>query len=232
MCKVTILAVVLLGLASVAFGQSSQPAPVPESTPVPKPSVKRRGLDQFGLSSGAFSTNTPANANRDAAVGLEPVAKEYLDPSTFDIIVVSMEKSQFLEEELLRVLQREPGVDMSEGSPFSQYCLRHIVGVMHVSAVQRSGKFGGAGIRPGQITKILEEIENTIHEISAVLGSSPAAYARQRTHMNAISERYGVAIPTSPTSDIPLDKPTLLKLMMAKINGNYARLKRTMAVKK
>lgn len=184
-------------------------------------------FDQFGLSTGVFANTGPAASTAAS----EPIAKvEYVDESTFETLSVLIEKSEFMEAELLRVLS--DNVDISPSSRFSKYFEHHIVGIRHVSEVQRTGRFGGAGIKSGELTKRLQQIEKTAVEIVAVLDAGPEEFARFSEELNGVSEKYGVPLLESPSAGTRLDKPALLKAMMARMNSNYARVKKQMAVTK
>lgn len=196
-------------------------------SPSPTPTTKRATLDQFGLSNGVFankeSTVSPANA--------EPVTKvEYVDQNTFDNLLVLIEKSEFMEAELLRVLSNN--VDISPSSRFRKYFEHHIEGIMYVSEVHRTGGFGGKGIKNGDLTKLLQQNERTVFELLHILDAGPAEYAQFSKELNGVSEKYGVPLLESPSAGTRLDKPALLKAMMARMNSNFARVKKQMAVRK
>lgn len=211
-------------LSSTSIAQSTTSA---SPSPTPKPATRRPMLDQFGLSGGVFA-NTGSTASTATA---EPVTKvEYVAESTFETLSVLIEKSEFMEAELLRVLSGN--VDISPSSRFRKYFEHHIEGIMNVSEVQRTGRFGGAGIKSGELTKLLQQNEKTALEILAVLDAGPEEYARFSNELNGVSEKYGVPLLESPSAGTRLDKPALLKAMMARMNSNYARVKKQMAVRK
>ncbi len=135
-----------------------------------------------------------------------------------------------MEAELLRELS--DNVDITPSSPFRKYFEHHIEGIMHVSEVQRTGKFGGAGIKSGDLTKLLQQNERAVVEILAVLDAGPEEYVRFSKELNGVSEKYGVPLKESPAAGTRLDKPALLKAMMARMNSNYARIKKQMAVRR
>jgi len=218
----------ILVLTALGTGAMAQTTPSP--SPTPKPQPRRPGLDQFGLSSGVFSRSS-AGLN-GSGTEAEPVTKEVVDADTFDTMMVVIEKSEFMEAELRRVLIAEPGVDMSAGSQFTKYFVHQVVGLMHVSSVQRDGRFGAPGIRSGQISRLLEGNEGVAHDISAVLSTNSLQYARYPARFDAISEKYGVPLLVSPVHGTLLDRPALLRVMMARMNANFARLKRIMTARK
>ncbi|MGB7207653.1 MAG: hypothetical protein WBD27_03235 [Pyrinomonadaceae bacterium] len=212
------LAVIVLSGTSIAQSTTTAPSPTP--------ATKRPMLDQFGLSTGVF-----ANGSTASTANAKPVTKvEYVDQHIFETLIVLIEKSEFMEAELLRVLS--DNVDITPSSRFRKYFEHHIGGLMNGSEVQRTGIFGGEGIKSGEITKLLQQNEKTIEEIFAVLDVGPAEYARFSKELNDVSEKYGVPLLESPSAGTRLDKPALLKAMMARMNSNYARFKKQMAVRK
>ena len=216
------LAIMVLSITSIAQSTTSA-----SPSPTPKPASRRPMFDQFGLSTGVFANTGPAASTAAS----EPIAKvEYVDESTFETLSVLIEKSEFMEAELLRVLS--DNVDISPSSRFSKYFEHQIEGILHVSVLQRTGQFGGAGIKSGDLTNLLEQNERTAVEILAVLDTRPADYARFGKQIKDVSEKYGVPLLESPSAGLRLDTPTLLKAMMARMNGNYARVKKQMAVRK
>ena len=216
------LAIMVLSITSIAQSTAST-----SPSPTPKPATRRPMLDQFGLSTGVLANTGSAALTATA----EPIAKvEYVDESTFETLSVLIEKSEFMETELLRVLS--DNVDISPSSRFRKYFEHHIEGIMNVSEVQRTGSFGGAGIKSGDLTKLLQQNERTALEILAVLDAGSAEYARFNRELNGVSEKYAVQLLESPSAGTRLDKPTLLKAMMARMNSNYARVKKQMAVRK
>jgi hypothetical protein len=217
---------IILTLAAVTSGTSIAQSTT-SASPSPTPAVRRPALDQFGLSTGVFA-NTGSTASTATA---EPVTKvEYVDQHIFETLIVLIEKSEFMEAELLRVLS--DNVDISPSSRFRKYFEHHIGGLINVSEVQRTGMFGGEGIKNGDLTKLLQKNEETIDEIIAVLNTGPEEYAQYSKELNGVSEKYGVLLLETPSAGTRLDKPALLKAMMARLNANYARVKRQMAVRK
>ena len=201
-----------------AVAQSTASASPPSS-----PAAKRTALDQFGLSTGAFS-NGPKTSTADS----EPPTKvEYVDQQIFETLNVVIEKSEFLEGELLRVLS--DNVDISPTSGFRKYFKHNIGGLLNVSEVQRSGVYGGKGIKSGNITKLMIQNEKTIDEILTVLDTGPEEYARFGKELDGVSEKYGVALLKSPSAGTRLNKPALLTAMMRRINSNYSLVKKQMA---
>lgn len=218
------LPLAMMVLSSAMLAQS---VPSASPSPTPKPATRRPMLDQFGLSKGVFA-NTGSTAPTGTA---EPLTKvEYVDESIFEILVVLKEKSEFMEAELLRILSDK--VDISPSSRFRKYFEHHIEGSMHVSEAERTGGFGGAGIKSVELTKLLQLNERTGLEILAVLGAGPEEYARFSNELNGVTTKYGVPLLESPSAGTRLDKPALLKAMMARINSNYVRVKNLMAVRK
>lgn len=200
---------------------------IAQPTASPTPATVRPMLDQFGLSTGVFA-NTGSTASTATA---EPLTKvEYVDESIFGSLNVLIEKSEFMEAELLRVLQ--DNVDISPTSRFRKYFEHQIVGILNVSAIQRTGSFGGAGMRGGELTKLLQQNERTAVEILAVLDAGPAEYARFSKDLGGVSKKYAVSLLERPSAGTTLDKPALLKAMMARMNSNYARVKKQMAMSK
>lgn len=217
-----LLAILVLSITSIAQSTTSA-----SPTPTPKPAPRRPMLDQFVLSTGVFA-NTGSTTPTATA---EPVTKvEYVDESTFEILMVLIEKSEFMEAELLRVLN--DNVDISPSSRFRKYFEHQIEGIMNVSEVQRTGRFGGTGIKTGELTKLLQQNERTALEILAVLDAGPEEYARFSNELNVVSRKYGVPLLEGPSAGTRLDKPALLKAAMARMNSNYARVKKQMAVRK
>lgn len=214
----TILFVIAAGCSALA--QSPPPA---SPAPSPKPAT-RPALDQFGLSSGVFANKARSNADDDDAA---PGSIEFVDQETFVILSQMVEKSKFMEGELLKALSNN--VDVSPPSAFTKYFLHHVVGLAHVSEVQRTGRFGGPGIKDGGITKLLMLNERAILEIDAVLRAGPAEYARFRKELNAVTEKYGVPLLEHELNGTLLDKPELLRVIVSRINTNFARLKKKMA---
>ena len=205
------LAIILQSGYTIA--QSTTSASPPST---PKPVTQRPMLDQFGLSTGVFA-NTGSTASTATA---EPITKvEYVDESTFDTLRQMIESSEFMESELLGVLR--DNVDISPSSRFRKYFEHHIEGIMNVSEVQRTGSFGGAGIKSGDLTQLLKQNERSALEILAVLDVGPTEYARFGKDLNGVSEKYGVPMLETASAGTRLDKPTLLKAMMARMNGIY-----------
>lgn len=194
--------------------------------PSPTPSSQRPTLDQFGLSNGVFA-NTKSTAS---TADTKPTKVEYIDQNTYETLIVLIEKSEFLEAELSRVLS--DNVDISPSSRFRKYFEHNIGGLINVSEVQRTGMFGGEGIKNGELTKLLQKNEETIDEIITVLNTGPEEYAQYSKELNGVSEKYGVPLLEIPSAGTRLDKPALLKAMMARLNANYARVKKQMAVRK
>lgn len=217
-------AFVIILQSGCAVAQSTTTA-----SPPPTSAAQRPTLDQFGLSNGAFANRSPAST-----ANTEPVAKttkvEYVDPDIFETVNVFIEKSEFMESELLRVLS--DNVDISPSSPFRKYFKHHIEGIMYVSEMQRTGRFGGAGIKNGEVTKLLEQNERTVLEILCVLDAGADEYAQFGKELNGVSEKYGVPLLETTTNGTRLDKPALLKEMMARMNRKYALVKKMMLVKK
>lgn len=217
-----LLLLMLLVLPSAAIAQESSTSP----QPTPRPAVRRPGLDQFGLSSGVLSGTQSGEASASARA----IPTEKVDESTYEIISQVTEKSRFMEGELLRALQGN--VDISPNSKFHKYFMHHVGGLGHVISVQRTGEFGGAGIKPGEITRILQENERTILEIDAVLSAGAAEYAQFKAVLDTIAKKYGVAMMSDLSGGTPLNKPELLKVMMSRINSNFSTVKKSMVVGK
>lgn len=216
------LSLAIMMLSSTLIAQSTTSA-----SPSPTPAARRPMLDQFGVSTGVFA-NTGSTASN---VNSQSVTKvEYVDQHTFETLSVLIEKSEFMQAELLRVLSNN--VDISPSSGFRKYFEHHIVGIVDVADVQRTGRFGGEGIKSGEITKLLEQNETTVVEIMAVLDAGPEEYARFSNQLNDLARRYGVPLLETSSTGTRLDKPALLKAIMARINNNYARVKKIMRVKK
>ncbi|HQU91653.1 MAG TPA: hypothetical protein PLK77_05110 [Pyrinomonadaceae bacterium] len=218
-----------LFLTLISGAAIAQTTPSGSPSPTPKPQARRPGLDQFGLSNGVFSRSS-GDANPDASANAAPVTKEFVDADTFDTITVLIEKSEFMEAELKRVLTREPDVDMSAGSPFTQYFLHNMIGLTFVSLARRDGRIGSPGIKTGQITKLFRDNEGLVYEMSAVLGTSSTQYARSRPRYDAIAEKYGVPLLATPVHGTLLDRPALVRVLMARVNANFARVKKIMTV--
>jgi hypothetical protein len=210
-------AIALLGGYTVAQSPSSSPSPMPAQRPT---------LDQFGLSNGVFAKGEPT-APTD---GKTANTVEYVDQSTFDILNQLAEKSKFLALELTRALKEN--VDVSPPSRFRKIFAHHVEGIMHVSEAQRSGRFGGKGIKSGELSKLLVQNERTVFEILHVLDAGAAEYEQFSEELNGVSERYGVRLLDIPLAGTRLDKPVLLSAMMARLNGTFANIKRKMAVLK
>ena len=219
-----IFAFVTIALSGTAIAQTAAET-LPSPTPAPTPVKRRPMLDQFGT--GAFA-NIGATSPTSSA---EPITKlEYIDQDTFEILVALTEKAEFLETELRRALGEN--VDISPSSRFRKYFDHHIEGILNVSAMQRTGSLGGAGIKSGELTKLLLQNEKSCIEILAVLDAGAAEYARFSKELNGVSVKYGIPLLENASSETRLDKPMLLKKIMAQMNTNFARVKRQMAVKK
>lgn len=214
-------AIVLLSSSSTAQSTTSAS---PSPSPTPTPATRRPTLDQFGLSTGAFAgPASTANAETTAKT-------EYVDQETFDAISQVIEKSKFMEAELLKALREN--VDISPTSRFPRYFERDFLSLMTISEAQRTGRFGGAGIKDGDITKLLQQNEQTAFEIVGVLYTDAGIYSRFSGEVDAITEKYGVPLLAKSADGMRLDKPALLKAMMARINASYARVKKQIAVRK
>lgn len=216
---------IILTLAAVTSGTVVAQSAT-STSPTPKPAEQRPTLDQFGLSTGVF-----ANSGKTVSTGNEqPVAKvEYVDQSTFDNISQMIEISEFMEVEMLYLLRNN--VDTSPASGFAKEFQSMIV-ILNVSEADCNGRFGLEGIKSGELTKLLQENERIASEFVTVLNTGPAEYTRFTKKLNSVSEGYGVLLLENPSAGTRLDKPALLKAMMAKINANYARVKKQMAVRK
>ena len=216
---------VILTLAAVTSG-----AVIAQSTttasPSPTPATPRPMLDQFGLSTGVF-----ANSGKTASTENErPVAKvEYVNQSTFDTIRALIEISEFVEVEMLYLMRNN--IDISPASTFAKDLQRNMVVIVNFSE-ECSGRSGWEDIKSGELTRLLQQNERIASEIVTVLNAGPAEYARFSKELNGVSEKYGVPLLDSQSAGMRLDKPALLKAMMAKINANYARVKKQMAVSK
>ncbi len=218
---------IIITLATLALSTSgiAQPAGSTSPTPTPTPVKRRPMLDQFSI--GVFAS--PGQSTPSTAVA-EPVgAVEYVDQNTFEVLTTLTEKAAFLETELSRVVA--DGVDISPSSRFRKYFEHNIEGIRNVSAAQRTGAFGGAGIKGEKLTKLLLDNERAAIEILAVLDAGAAEYARFSTELNTVSKKYDLPLLDSPSAGTRLDKPALLKAIMARMNSNYARLKRQMSVR-
>ena len=218
-----LLPLAIMVLSSTSIAQSTTPA---SPTPTPKPATRRPTLDQFGLSTGVF-----ANSGKTVSTENEqPVAKvEYVDQGTFHTIRQMIESSKFMEVELLYLLSNN--VNISPGSGFAKEFQGNIVNNTTVGEAC-DGSFSGASIKGGELAKLLQQNEKIASEIVAVLDAGPAEYAQFSKELNSVSEKYGVALLASPSVGTRLDKPALLKTMMARMNSNYARVKKQMAVRK
>ncbi len=217
------LPLAIMVLSSTLIAQSTTST---SPSPTPKPAARRPMLDQFGVSNGVF-----ANTGLTSTVNSQSVTKvEYVDQHIFETLSVLIEKSEFMEAELLRVLRSN--VDIAPSSGFRKYFEHHIVGIVDVADVQRTGRFGGEGIKSGEITKLLQQNETTVVEIMAVLDAGSEEYARFSNQLNDLAKRYGVPLLETSSTGTRLDKPALLKAIMARINNNYARVKKIMRVKK
>lgn len=195
-------------------------------SPTPTPATRRPTLDQFGLSNGVFASNGSTSSPADGTT----LKTQYVDQGTYDILIAVVEKSEFLGAELSRVLNDK--VDISPTSKFRKYFEHNLEGLFNVSAVQRSGQFGGAGIKSDELSNLLQQNEKTIFEILAVLNTDAEEYARYSKEIRSASEKYGVPLLKTPVDGMLLDKPALLKAMMARMNSNYARVKKSMVVSK
>jgi hypothetical protein len=184
-------------------------------------------LDQFDV--GVFA-NIGSTSSAPPAATVAPVKSEYVDRATFEILTALAEKAAFLEAELSRVLGER--VDIAPASRFRKYFEHQVTGVLNVSSVQRTGSFGGAGIKGPELTRLLVENERIAVEILAVLDAGPAEYAQFSKELNEVSAKYGLPLIESSATATRLDKPALLKAMMVRMNSNYAMVKRQMAVNK
>lgn len=191
-------AIVLLAGCSVAQTQST-PSPSPTTI------VRRPPLDQFGVSNGVTvnGASTPSTVEKKRVVRVA-----YVDQNTFDIVSQLIDKSAFLETELSRVLGEN--VDISPSSRFKKYFEHNIVGIMHVSEVQRTGKFGGEGIKNSELNKMLLQNEQTVADILDILNTSQEEYEQSNK----------------------LDKPSMLKAKMAQLNQTFSSVREQMAVKR
>jgi hypothetical protein len=215
------LPLAIMVLSSTSIAQSTTTA-----SPSPTPVTKRPMLDQFGLSNGVFANKESTASTANA----EPVTKvEYVDQSTFDNIRQMIEISEFMEVEMLYLLRNN--VDISPASGFAKE-FQSIIVILNVSEADCSGRFGLEGIKSGELTKLLQQNERIASEFVTVLNTGPAEYTRFTKKLNGVSERYGVPLLENPSAGMRLDKPALLKAMMALINANYALVKKQMAVRK
>ncbi|HMT06461.1 MAG TPA: hypothetical protein PKA82_00550 [Pyrinomonadaceae bacterium] len=204
--------------------KSSQPSSA--ITPTPTTAASRSTNDQLGRNNGV---KTISEVKPSTVSSVHDGKVEYVDGAIFNTINSIIEKSEFLEKELIRALDSD--VDVSSSSQFRRYFEHNIGGLLNVSQVQRSGAFGGKGIKSGELSKQLEQNEKTIDEILAVLGSGTNEYVRFAKELNGISEKYGVPLLEESSAETRLNKPMLLKAMMARLNSRYALIKNQMAVR-
>jgi hypothetical protein len=218
------LPLAIMVLSSPSIAQSTTSA---SPSPTPKPATRRPTLDQFGLSNGVFANkeSTASTANAEP-----PVSKvEYVDQGTFDTIRQMIETSEFMEVELLYLLSNSANI--SPGSAFAKEFQRSIV-INTTVGEACDGSFSGESIKSGELTKLLQQNEKIASEIVAVLDAGSEEYARFSKELNGVAEKFGVPLLENSSAGTRLNRPALLKAMMAKINANYARVKKQMAVRK
>ncbi len=220
-----IFAIVAVATCVTSFSQA--PAP-PTPSPTPKPQVRRPGLDQFGLGSGVFASRPSSSTTADYTIA---GVKEYVDPHIFEVITVGMEKSRFMERELDRVLKADASIDLSPDSNFTKYFLHHMFGLVHVSETQRTRQFGGAGIKGVQLNDLLVQNRDLVSDMVKVMTSGAKEYAQSSKELNGVSEKYGVSLLQDTSDAMPLDKRSLLKSMMVRINSTYSKIKAIMVAK-
>ena len=125
--KILLAVIILPSFAAAVFAQEA----VTEPSPSPKPAVKRRGLDQWGLSNGV---RLPASSSR-ADSSESPTEVEPVTQSVFTTIYQIGESASFLESELARAL--EENAEISARSPFGKFFRHRIEGIYRLSETHR-----------------------------------------------------------------------------------------------
>ena len=173
MSKLYLVPVVLIALASLAFGQTAQ-TPAAEPKPAPKPTVKRRGLDQFGLSRGVLSSSgngSSASYESGATSVSEPVDQKliYLLSSVADHLR-GLETGYRLAYEK----RKEPRYG---GLMPERYVFDHLRGSFTSPAALREGVFEGDPFKNPSNAALFEDLRFTMDDLMTATSRMQRDYA-------------------------------------------------------
>lgn len=209
------LAIASLGAASIAAQTDGQ------TQPAPTPVVKRRSFDQFDLAGGVQlpAREVPAAIKTDAA----QASTEQVDAATYDGVMQMINYAAAVE----RQYRATDGQPRSSGAYFDPESVlkRKIEAIYSIAELQKTGLFGSR-LSNDENLGILKKNQSIVEDMMSIMALMKDDIEPYAGKLRLMSERYGVRPWNGAGGPANLvRRQRLLEAALAKINGNFARLK-------
>ena len=217
---------IVVALSASTFSQTNQSlGPTPGETP--KPAVKRRGLDQFGLSGGVFSSS-----GTDSRVGNESsqTVAEPVNSKLGDLLLSVGYHLEGLETGYRQAYEKRKEPRYGGLMP-ERYVFDHLVGSFASAAALREGPFEGQPFKNQRNVALFEDLRVTVDDLITATSRMQRDY-----HSNAGSTAMGLVEKYSiPTFENELGQSVfatrnLVLAIFARARGNMARLEKQIIV--
>ncbi len=224
-CLFTILLIVI-ALSVSTFGQTT-PAATAEPTPTPKPAIKRRGLDQFGLSSGVLSSSgSESLAGYESADAVsEPVAS-----NLGDLLRSVGDHLQGLETGYRQAYEKRKEARFV-GLMAEKYVFEHLVVSFASPAALRKGVFEGQPFKNHSNAALFQELRVTVDDLlTATLRMQRDQYPNASSPALELVEKYSVPTFQNEIGQSMFVTRNLVLAIFARARGKIARLERQIVV--
>lgn len=204
----------LIVVSTIALSTSVQAQSEAAKAPAPPvQTAKRRSFDQFDVPGGV---SLPAARPTSPAEPATPVAVESVDADTYDGVTRMIDYAAAVEKEYRA--NAADGQDQSDYYSADNVLMRKLAAVYRLTEMFRTGILGNRLTQESNLN-LLKANREILNDILATMKVMSNGNALTDDEAKKLAARYGAA----PEKQV--SRETLVKAMLAKMNGNFNRLK-------